>query len=1136
MVLARVLRAGEGKIVRQMRKIAKDIEGLEEDVVDLTQAELQKRTENFKERYADGEPLDAMLPEAFAVVREAAKRVLNQRHFEVQLMGGAALHYGYVAEMKTGEGKTLTCVLPAYLNALAGRGVHVVTVNDYLVKRDATWMGKIHEYLGLSVGMILSNMSPEQRRVAYEADITYGTNNEFGFDYLRDNMAWGLEDCVQREHYYAIVDEVDSILIDEARTPLIISGPAGEQSLRWYQEFARMAPMMRPDIHYEVDLRKRTVGVIEAGVAFIEDQLGIDNLYEAVNTPLVGYLNNALKAKELYRKDKDYIVRGDEVLIVDEFTGRVLHGRRYNEGMHQAIEAKEKVTVKAENQTLATITLQNYFRLYEKLSGMTGTAQTEAAELHQTYKLHVVPIPTNKPMIRTDQSDLIYKTEQGKYEAIAEDIAERHVKGQPVLVGTTSVERSDYLSKLLIKLRVPHEVLNARPDQAEREAEIIAQAGQRGAVTIATNMAGRGTDIVLGGAEIERKVLKSDEEDEEAEESSDLAGDPAEIQAHRKATDKGEEKARNAAEAQTGPIADEAKEEALDQLGSTLIMVLKTTDEVTEQRTRVGRLGGADKVEESYFERRDVQFDQLTARIHDTVFTVLTKNHDVSAEVAENVAAAAAQRALDVVKKDTERSSKKDRGQEEAKRVARLSGLIGTEIYDTVHDVLYPELFSRLVPDLFESAVYDRVYAEAYEEASADRKAITALGGLYVLGTERHESRRIDNQLRGRSGRQGDPGESRFYLSLGDELMRRFNATMVERIMTTLRVPEDTPIEAKMVTRAIKSAQTQVEQQNFEIRKNVLKYDDVMNEQRKVIYGERRRMLEGEDISDQIEHMITDVARAYVEGATAEGYAEDWDHEKLWTALRTLYPVSLNWEDLAEGDEDLTREYLQEAVTEDILRAYHERETMIDGQVGEGAMRELERKVVLSVLDRKWREHLYEMDYLKEGIGLRAMAQRDPLIEYQREGYEMFSAMLDAMKEETVGFLFNLQVETAEPEPAPTTATEVPAAFARATQAARNQTNGTVTSNGNGNGRGRHAAPDPEPEPEPPTNVPPALRGKGLGGPEQQRLNYSGPTEDGSVESHEDSSEDDGPGSGTRRERRAAARANAKKGRKGPRR
>ncbi|MFG1646055.1 preprotein translocase subunit SecA [Amycolatopsis sp. NPDC049252] len=961
MVLNRLLRAGEGKMVKRLRNIADHINTLEDDVKDLTDAELRAKTDEFRKRHADGESLDDLLPEAFAVAREAAKRVLGQRHFDVQLMGGAALHLGQVAEMKTGEGKTLTCVLPAYLNAIPGKGVHVVTTNDYLAKRDSEWMGRIHRFLGLEVGVILSEQQPDVRRSQYNADITYGTNNEFGFDYLRDNMAWSLDDCVQRGHQFAIVDEVDSILIDEARTPLIISGPA-DQSSRWYVEFARLAPLMNgidtttmgsrervektnlinSKYHYEVDVRKRTVAVTEKGVRFVEDQLGIENLYEAANTPLVGYLNNALKVQELFHRDKDYIVRNGEVAIVDEFTGRVLHGRRYNEGMHQAIEAKEKVEIKAENQTLATITLQNYFRLYKKLSGMTGTAETEAAEFHQTYKLGVVPIPTNRPMVRADQPDLIYKTEEAKYEAVAEDIAERHEKGQPVLVGTTSVEKSERLSKLLVKLSVPHEVLNAK--HHDREALIVARAGQKGAVTVATNMAGRGTDIVLGG-------------------NPDLIAD------------------------------------------------------------QVLREQGLDPVEHS-------------------------------------------------------------------------------EEYE---------------------AAWPAVLEKVKEESKAEAEVVREAGGLYVLGTERHESRRIDNQLRGRSGRQGDPGESRFYLSLGDELMRRFNATMVERVMTTMRLPDDVPIEHKMVSKAIKSAQTQVEQINMEQRKDVLKYDEVMNEQRKVIYAERHRVLAGESLRDQIEGMLVDVVNAYVDGATANGYAEDWDHEKLWTALKTLYPVSLDWDDLLE-EGDLDANGLREALVQDARNAYDKREAEINALVGPEGMRTLEHQVMLTVLDRKWREHLYEMDYLKQGIGMRALAQRDPLIEYQREGFDMFRAMLDSLKEEAVGFLFNLQVERAEAPPAEDAAA-LPA--------------GVGTGNGQAAPEGRHARPAP---PQPPTtdteSVPAALRGKGLGGNGQQSgLTLSGPGEDGEVEAHAEEAGGAAGGSGaTRRDRRAAQRDAAKKGKKGPRR
>ena len=976
MVLNRLLRAGESKMLKRLDKIAEHIDSLEEDLLDLSDAELRAKTDDFKQRYESGEAdLDDLLPEAFSVVREAAKRTLGQRHYKVQLMGGAALHLGQVAEMRTGEGKTLTCVLPAYLNAIAGEGVHVVTTNDYLAKRDAEWMGRVHRFLGLTVGVILNDMTPAQRREAYTMDITYGTNNEFGFDYLRDNMAWALDDCVQRGHHYAIVDEVDSILIDEARTPLIISGPADEQSSRWYTEFARLAPMMRGidttamkpeerrakaatierDYHYEVDIRKRTVNVTDNGVRFVEDQLGISNLYEAANSPLVGFLNNAIKVEALFTRDKDYIVRDGEVMIVDEFTGRVLSGRRYNEGMHQSIEAKEGVEIKAENQTLATITLQNYFRLYAKLSGMTGTAQTEAAELHQIYKMNVVSIPTNRPMVRADRSDLIYKTEPAKFDAVADDITERHQAGQPVLVGTTSVEKSEYLSKLLMARGVPHEVLNAK--HHEREATIVAQAGHAGAVTVATNMAGRGTDIMLGG----------------------------------------------------------------------------NPEFMAEQELR--------------------------------------------------------SRGLDPV--------------------------------DT--------------PEEYEAG-WDVALSEAREQVAAEAEEVREAGGLYVLGTERHESRRIDNQLRGRSGRQGDPGQSRFYLSLGDELMRRFNGQAVEAIMNRLNVPDNVPIEAGMVTKAIRSAQTQVEQQNFEIRKNVLKYDEVMNEQRKVIYAYRRRVLAGENLREQVDHMVADVIAAYIDGATADGYAEDWDLDALWTALSTLYPIGIRWQDLVEAadrDDDafgepieLTRDLVYEAVLADAKEAYQRREVEIDEAIpAQGGMRELERQILLTVLDRKWREHLYEMDYLKEGIGLRAMAQRDPLIEFQREGFDMFAAMMDGIKEEAVGYLFNVQVAPVEATTRPGMALETNDATEPASPARPSaSTDDTVTAAGTVGGtvggavaapvaaasgavaaptgkRGRHATPVHDPS-DPPTDpgsaVPAALRGVGVGGPANAAaLRYSGPAEDG---------------------------------------
>ncbi len=829
-IIDKILRMGEGKILRQLETVAKAVNAIEDDFVAMSDEELRGMTDEFRQRLEAGETLDDLMPEAFATVREAARRVLGQRHYDVQIMGGAALHMGNIAEMKTGEGKTLVATLPSYLNALSGKGVHVVTVNDYLAKYHAEWMGRVHHFLGMTTDVILPDMSREARRAAYAADITYGTNNELGFDYLRDNMANSLEECVQRGHNFAIVDEVDSILIDEARTPLIISGPTQDE-VKWYPEFASIATRMVKDEDYEVDEKKRTISVLEGGITKVEDYLGIDNLYDSVNTPLISFMNNAIKAKELFRRDKEYVVLNGEVLIVDEHTGRILSGRRYNEGLHQAIEAKEGVTIREEYQTLATITLQNYFRLYDKLSGMTGTAMTEASEFDKIYKLGVVPIPTNRPMAREDQRDLIYRTEEAKYKAVVEDIAERHAKGQPVLVGTVSVEKSEHLSSELRKKGVAHSVLNAKIHADE--AKIVAMAGHKGAVTVATNMAGRGTDIMLGG-------------------SVDFLADQ------------------------------ELRKQGLDPVENT--------------------------------EEYDAAWPAMVEKI--------------KAQVA------------------------------------------------TEHD------------------------------------EVKALGGLYVLGTERHESRRIDNQLRGRAGRQGDPGESRFYLSLEDELMRLFKSDWVDWVLTTLKVPDDVPIENKRVTNSIASAQGQVEAQNFDSRKNVLKYDDVMSRQREVVYGERRAVLEGADLKSQVVEMIDSTVESYITGAT-QGFPEEWNLEALWTALKTLYPISLKLADLeseAGGRDGLDREFLVERVQEDAQAAYAAREE----QFGSEIMRELERRVVLSVLDRKWREHLYEMDYLREGIGLRAYSQRDPLVEYQREGFDMFGAMMDGIKEESVAFLFNLDVQVEE--------------------------------------------------------------------------------------------------------------------------
>ncbi len=933
-LMDRLLRVGEGKLLKQLAGIAKQVNSIEEDFVAMSDEELRGQTDDFKSRLGNGETLEALLPEAFATVREASRRVLDKRHFDVQLMGGAALHLGNIAEMKTGEGKTLVATLPSYLNALTGRGVHVITVNDYLAKFQSEQMGRIHHFLGLEVGSILTQMTPVERRKAYAADITYGTNNEFGFDYLRDNMALTLDDCVQREHHFAIVDEVDSILIDEARTPLIISGPA-EDSHKWYPEFAKLVDRLRRDAHYEVDEKKRTVSILEDGIDVVEDRLGIHNLYESANTPLISYLNNAIKAKELFKLDRDYVVIEGEVLIVDEHTGRTLVGRRYNEGLHQAIEAKERVEIRDEYQTLATITLQNYFRMYEKLSGMTGTALTEASEFQKIYGLGVVPIPTNEPMVRADQRDLIYRTEEAKFAAIVEDVAERHENGQPVLIGTASVAKSEILSTLLKRAGVRHEVLNAK--QHEREASIVALAGRKAAVTVSTNMAGRGTDIILGG-------------------------NPEFMADHK------------------------LREEGIDPVEHS----------------------------EQYEER-------------------------------------------------------------------------------------YPDILAALV-----------------EQTAGEHNEVVSAGGLYVVGSERHESRRIDNQLRGRSGRQGDPGESRFYLSLGDDLMRLFKSDIVEWVLQALKMPDDVPIENKRVSASIASAQSQVEAQNFEIRKNILKYDDVMNRQRHAVYGDRRKVLEGADVEPRLRATVDTVIEQYVTGET-EGFVEDWDLEQLWTNMNTLYPVSLDRSDYDEKD-DLERQTLIEDFKADAQAAYDRREEILGAEV----MRELERRVLLTVLDRKWREHLYEMDYLREGIGLRAMAQRDPLVEYQREGGEMFNAMMEAFMEEVVGYVFHLEVEV---QAAPQVGV-VAGADGRAVQiGGRNglerPARHLIESGPDPDGPGvavhevdefdeldeldaldeELLAVDDAPSTEQPELTRPKVRAKGLAGESgsRSRLSYSAPAEDGSV-------------------------------------
>ncbi|MDQ1519303.1 MAG: preprotein translocase subunit SecA [Actinomycetota bacterium] len=824
-----MLHAGEGKKLKAVQALVPEVNAFEPEMERKSDAELRAMTDVFKERVARGraqnedeeDVLAEMLPEAFAVVREAGKRTLGQRHFDVQIQGGAALHFGWVAEMRTGEGKTLVATLPCYLNGITGKGVHLITVNDYLARFHAEWMARLHRFLGLTVGVVIpGNEDPDWKRAQYACDITYGTNNEFGFDYLRDNMVSQKDQQVQRGHAYAIVDEVDSILIDEARTPLIISGRATDAHELYYQ-FARVTKGLQRERDYEVDEVKRTVVPTEDGIARVEQSLGVENLYDHVNQNYVHQLQAALRAKELFQRDDDYIIQDGEVKIVDEFTGRILEGRRWSEGLHQAVEAKEGVKIKEENQTLATVTLQNYFRMYDKLAGMTGTAATEAGEFAHTYNLPVVSIPTNQPMVRDDKADLIYKAAEGKYGAVVEDIVERHDRGQPVLLGTISVEQSEKVSRLLQQRGVPHDVLNAK--QHEREANIITQAGKLRTVTVATNMAGRGVDILLGG-------------------------NPEGL----------------------------AKQECVKE--------------------------GLDPVEQ-------------------------------------------------------------------------------------------PEEFERRYRDLLPKF-------EAECRAEGDR--VRELGGLYVLGTERHESRRIDNQLRGRAGRQGDPGESRFYLSLEDELMRLFATGLMSRVMDKA-FDDDVPLEAKMVTKAIERAQRTVEDRNFEIRKNVLKYDEVMNEQRKVIYARRQQILDGENLRDEaveaIQRAIGRIIDTYCDGE----YSEEWDVDGLLSEVKLYFPLRASDEQVHQVDR---HGELEDLLVNDALAQYDEKEE----HVGEEVLRDIERRVMLSVIDQHWREHLYEMDYLQEGINLRAMGQQDPLAAWQREGFDMFEAMMGQIEDDFVRYVFHLQV------------------------------------------------------------------------------------------------------------------------------
>ena len=824
-VFSKVLRAGEGKRVRQLTELVDPINALADEMAALTDAQLQAKTTEFKARLAEGETLDDLLIEAFAVVREASTRVLGQRHYDVQLMGGMALHFGWIPEMKTGEGKTLVSTLPVYLNALSGEGVHVVTVNDYLAARDAEWMGRLHRWLGITVGRVGPDIEDfEAKRTAYACDVTYGTNTELGFDYLRDNMARQAEQRVQRGFNFAIVDEVDSILIDEARTPLIISGPADDVTKLYYQ-FASIVRTLTRDKDYEVDEEKKTVIPTESGIEKVERALGVTNLYDAVSTNYVHQLNQALRAKELFHRDKDYLVDGGEVKIIDEFTGRTLDGRRWNDGLHQAVEAKERVRIQDENHTWATVTLQNYFRLYNKLAGMTGTAETEAAEFGTTYGLTVVPIPTHRPPQRDDRADLIFKTEAAKFQAIVAEVIERHDAGQPILLGTASVEKSELLARAFAQAGIAHEVLNAK--QHFREAEIVAQAGRVGAVTVATNMAGRGVDIVLGG----------------------------------------------------------------NPEGLAL---------------------------------RDVRAEGLNPG---------------------------------------------DEGFDEAleKSLAKWKPICD-------------------------------------EEAIRVREA----GGLYVLGTERHESRRIDNQLRGRSGRQGDPGVTRFYLSLEDELLRLFATGAISWVMDRT-MPDDEPIEAKMVTKAIERAQNTVEGRNAEVRKDVLKYDEVMNEQRKVIYGRRQQILEGEDLHARAIELIEEKLSGVVDTFCGNAYAEEWDVPAIVLAVQSYYPSTLTEEQLRTcGDE----EDLRELLVGDALAFYEKKCEAFQGGLEMASA--IERDVMLQILDQRWRDHLSDMDHLRDGIHLRALAQQDPLVAWQREGYAMFEQLLTSVDDDFVRYITHIEA-MAEP-------------------------------------------------------------------------------------------------------------------------
>ncbi|AFY61679.1 preprotein translocase subunit SecA [Synechococcus sp. PCC 6312] len=911
--------------LKKYQPLVSDINLLEEDIQPLSDAELQAKTGEFKQRLEKGETLDDLLPEAFAVVREASRRVLGLRHFDVQLIGGMILHDGQIAEMKTGEGKTLVSTLPAYLNALTGKGVHIITVNDYLARRDAEWMGQVHRFLGLTVGLIQQQMPPQERQKSYACDITYATNSEIGFDYLRDNMATSMAEVVQRPFHFCVIDEVDSVLIDEARTPLIISGQV-ERPTEKYLKASEIARSLNAEVHYEVDEKARNVLMTDEGFIEAEKLLGVDDLFDPED-PWAHYIFNAIKAKELFIKDVNYIIRGEEIVIVDEFTGRVMPGRRWSDGLHQAIEAKERVEIQNESQTLATITYQNLFLLYPKLGGMTGTAKTEEAELEKIYKLEVTVVPTNRTSSRRDISDVVYKTEMAKWQAVAQECAEMHSAGRPVLVGTTSVEKSEILSVLLQQQGIPHNLLNAKPENVERESEIIAQAGRKGAVTISTNMAGRGTDIILGGN--------------------------AEYMARLK-----------------------VREFFMPRI------VMPESDDPMSLLSLMGnhRQGGQGFGQE---------VKQKSWKVSTEIFpTEISKDAEALIRAAVDFA----------VKEYGERSLPELQAED---MIAVAAEKAPTQ--------------DPVIQKLREA--YNQIRREYEAFTGREHQEVVELGGLHVIGTERHESRRIDNQLRGRAGRQGDPGSTRFFLSLEDNLLRIFGGDRVASLMNAFRVEEDMPIESRILTGSLENAQKKVETYYYDIRKQVFEYDEVMNNQRRAIYAERRRVLEGEDLKDRVleyaEKTMDDIVVAYV---NPELPAEEWDLASLVSKVQEFVYLLADLE--PEHLANLSVAEMQLFLHEQVRTAYERKEAEID-QIQAGLMRQAERFFILQQIDTLWREHLQQMDALRESVGLRGYGQEDPLVEYKREGYEIFLDMMIMIRRNVVYSLFQFQPQM------PATTTEV---------------------------------------------------------------------------------------------------------------